>query len=54
MLQPIRLEKDTFDSMGYLPDPILDISKEHNQDFKDIFKKETTGRDDLTYDLVWK
>ena len=45
MLQTIRLEKDTFDSMGYLPDPILDISKGHNQDFKDIFKKETTERD---------
>ena len=44
-LQPIRLEKDTFDSMGFLPDPMLYISKEHYQDFKDIFKKETTERD---------
>ena len=43
-LQPIRLEKDTSDLMGYLPDPMLDISKEH-QDFEDIFKKETTERD---------
>ena len=30
--------------MGYFPDPMLDISKEH-QDFEDIFKKETTERD---------
>ena len=29
MLQPIRLEKNIFDSMGYLLDPLLDISKEH-------------------------
>ena len=45
MLQPIRLEKNIFDSMGYLLDPLLDISKEHYQDFKDIFKKETRERD---------
>ena len=44
-LQPIRLEKDTFDLMGLLLDPMLDISKGHYQDFKDIFKKETTERD---------
>ena len=44
-LQPIRLKKDTFDSMGFLPDPMLHISNNHDQDFKDIFKKETMKRD---------
>ena len=44
-LQPIWLEKDTFDSIGFLPDPMRNISKEHYQHFKDIFKKEIMERD---------
>ena len=31
--------------MEFLPDPMPDISKEHYQAFKDIYKKETIERD---------
>ena len=48
LLQPIWLKKDTFDSMGFLPDPMPDIPKEHYQAFKYIFKKETMERDWLS------
>ena len=53
-LQPSPLEKDTFDSMGFLPDPMLMYQKNIIKILKIYLRKKQRKEIDLTYDLVWK
>ena len=53
-LQPIPLEKDTSDSMGFLPDPMLMYQKNIIKILKIYLRKKQRKEIDLTYDLVWK
>ena len=45
VLQPIRLPAEIFNQLSFLPDPELDISKEHYKTFNTLYGTETTEKD---------
>ena len=45
IFQPICLSPDIFDSLSFLPDPLLDETKDHSQSFEKLFRTKTTEKD---------
>ena len=44
-IQPRRLLPEVFDSLSFLPDPLLDETKKHFQTFDELFGTKTTEKD---------
>ena len=42
---PVRLQKEVFDSLKYLPLPLLDNTKEHYQKFCDLYGQDPSDKD---------
>ena len=45
VLQPPRLDTEVFNSLQFLPDPMLDATKEHYQSFHNLYGNETSEKD---------
>ena len=45
VIQPPRLSPEIFSKLCFLPDPMLDASKEHFRSFSEVYGKETSEKD---------